>query len=200
MYWHFVWKPPKSPVFCKALYVCHLIIELILVCMKWLSWLLPFCHNYGQIFIGYGIDIVLRVSLNQHCIMNDATLLLLLWPFVIFQRWFILSWIYIRAKITPERCSQWWWIHSQDLDWILICTLAKKYKYFSAKTTIYKERCSGVTRTSTACPNSLSIQSGMPRLSIKIQKLSYLTTFIWRNFYNLLSSNSVNCEKFFKWK
>ena len=26
------------------------------------------------------------------------------------------------------------------------------------------------------------------RLSIRIQKLSYLTSFIWRNFYNLLSS------------
>ena len=35
----------------------------------------------------------------------------------------------------------------------------------------------------------------MSRLSIRIQKLSYLTTFIWRNFYNLLSSGQFELSR-----
>ena len=58
---------------------------------------------------------------------------------------------------------------SQDLDWFLICTLAKKKKHFSAKTTLY-ERCSGERDDSitiyketdqnephTACPTNISL-------------------------------------------
>ena len=54
--------------------------------------------------------------------------------------------------------------------------------------------------------NFLQFSADMSRLSIRIQNLSHLTTFIWQNFYNLLSSNWLEhlelskFQNFVKWK